>query len=201
MSIEHIPTKEVIPETPIESLEPGQHLAEESKNENIENEPIDFKKEAGSLDESIAKDSKLLEEKLAAYTAWKEKLDQVYSELGGTAPDVRYPEQTQLDKLTADVEELKKHREELKSGEELEGFLTAFALLPQNELKIIIETGRDSQGHEIRGKDGKKLKPEAAKSLAQLAFDGAKKITKAILVVVGAVIGGISSGIFEHENS
>jgi len=205
MSMENTTTQKSIEETSQEAagndIETGQAKPsiENTGDKNIENAPIDFIKESHSLDSMLQDATKSLTEKQAAYDNWKKKLDETYASLGGSTPELKYPDQKTIDDQKAEVERLNIKKQELETGEEMEGLLTTLSLLPKSELKIIIETGKNSKGEEVRGKDGKKLKPEAAKSLAQLAFDGAKKITMAILSVVTGIIGGISSGMYESQ--
>ena len=205
MKLEDMPTKEEVVKTDQEKgvndnetlQTPSQTIESENSKESMENMPIDFSKEEGAIDSTFTDRVNRLEERLAAYDTWKEKLNKTYSTLGGTTPELEYPDQKHINELKEEVEQLKTKKQELKIGKESEEFLEILNKLPKSELKIIIETGKNSQGQAIQGSDGKTLKPEAAKSLAKLALDGILKLTKALLTIVFSVIGGVASGISE----
>jgi hypothetical protein len=179
-------------ETVALSLEGTETVAEKSP----EHMPADFHNELLNLDAKITDiDSRIavLESNAARD---QEQLNAARLELGLPAEQSMPASAKAVETLTAEKEKLEKEKEEAATGEKLNEALGDLSKLPPEQLVIVIATGKMPDGSPVKTKDGKELKPDVAKKLAELAKEGVKQITKAVLMIVIGIAQGVASGVF-----
>lgn len=184
---------------------PAVEAATEANPERDPNIPVDFAQELGILDtqetgvaDAVTKAEDSLRTKLAAINNAREALS--LSPVTAETFD-EYPELVQAGETVAKAQEgkakLEEEKKDMAAAAELNPILIIMNAFPPEELASIRETGKMSNGQEVQGPDGKKVKPEVAKSLAKLAQEGAKAITKAILTIAIGIVKGVAEGIYE----
>ena len=104
-------------------------------------------------------------------------------------------ESSELDNLKKEALKMQEQKEDAERLQDLEMILNELNKLPHTELKIIIETGKTSDGKELQSKHGK-VDLEVAKSLAKAAENGVTKLTKAFLTTILGIVKGVIKGIF-----
>lgn len=205
--MESKPTNESVEQKPLnkpeasEETEKAELVTNEEITESIEENSIEENLEESEKDEFInpVESIKNLEgslSKVEARIAHLEEILKVQESLPGGEFEDSEEQKAELEGLKKQQEELESEKEDAERLEDLEVLLQELNKLPPAELRIIIETGKMSDGKELQSKHGK-VSPEVAKSLAQAAEDGVTKLTKAFLKTILAVVKGVIKGIFQ----
>ncbi len=190
-------SQESASETPVaKNKEEIPHSFEQSKDD----EELNPNMELTLVDESMTKNKAEIARLTKVVSKDRERLAQLYEKLGVPPVETDNVNGTRLLSLLEEENKLEEQKEKAEAVDGLNEVLEMLSKLPPNELKIIIETGKDSAGNEIKGKNGK-VNPDVAKQLGLLAEKGVKKITKVILNIVIGVVKGLAKAIFEVKES
>ena len=216
MNIERLPNNKEVPDdegSPTAAGERNEVSIPEAKAEqDVESrEPAESPIEHPSHreatpEETLADISKRLEgnqtdiDRLKASIAERRaKLMEAARELGlppgvDDSPSLKAEEES-LGKLEETARALQEERGRLETNVLFNEILEQLNNMPKQELKIIIETGKNNEGNSFKDRQGREVDPEVVKKLAQLAYDGVKKLTAALFGALFGLIGGIASAI------
>lgn len=173
-----------------------EQLSAEPKNPE---EPMNFDSELQNIDSKSKAAEGQLSEKLKARDEWKAKLDALRKDLGMPPQDEAYPSQKAIDDVSAEIERLKEERQAAEEGKEMNDILEILSTLPASELDTLLATGKTSEGREITGKSGKKVKPDIFKKLLELAKQGFKALAVASFKKLLDSVENIGNGMYEGE--
>jgi len=186
------------PEGPEATTSPEKQKGLESAAET-DSEAIDTKTELVRIEGSIEAKQREIERLATSIENDKSGLDDVRARLGigGAQESDRSADREKLEQLKTEQQELAEQKEEMEAADELNKVLESMSQLPPDEIKIIIETGKNGKGESLTGPNGEKVSPDVAKELGKLVEKGVTKITKAVLSAIVGIVKGVIKGIFE----
>jgi|GEM_PF-2968090 phosphoglycolate phosphatase-like HAD superfamily hydrolase len=164
-----------------------------------EEKPMDFNGELQNIDSKTKVAEGQLSEKVKAYEDWKAKMEALRRDLGMPQKEESYPSQKAIDDVRTEIERLKEEKRITEEGKEMNDILAMLNTLPKSEIDTIIATGKTSEGRNITGPGGKKVKPEVLKKLIDLLMQGAKALLVSSFKKFLDGIEGIGNGMYETE--
>ncbi len=169
----------------------------ETREAGEETKELDPSEELPRIEAALKHNQEQIDQVQAALEGDRAKLEAVRQFLG-LPPGSEDPVATKrrLDALRAERERLEDEKKENETVEDLNEVLKQLNTLPKAELMIIVKTGKRGDGSDLEDKNGKKVNPDVAKKLGELAEQGITKVTKAIFKTVLAIVKGILLGIF-----
>ncbi|HTE49210.1 MAG TPA: hypothetical protein VK675_04870 [Candidatus Paceibacterota bacterium] len=182
------------------SLQREKVEAVRSFDETKDNEELNPEMELGIVSKKAEKNAAEIARLSEVVSRDREKLVQIYEKLGMPIAETDSVDAKNLQSLLEEKNKLEEQKQKAETVEGLNEVLEKLNNLSKSELKIIIETGRDSAGKQIQGENGK-LEPDVAKKLATLAEEGVKKITKAALNIIAGMVKGFLKAVFRVEES